>query len=217
MKRCIDFTAALLGLAFLSPLLLAIAAFVKFTSRGPVFYLGRRVGLNGEIFRMCKFRTMVENADQLGGSCTAEGDPRITPAGDWLRKFKLDELPQLFNVLGGDMSLVGPRPEVEDFVRLFTPEERAILSVRPGITDWASIWDCDEGRRLARQPDPEQAYLRWIRPEKIRLQLEYVRRHSLLTDLAILFQTARVLLFRPAATSTQSGGTPPENPIGKIL
>jgi lipopolysaccharide/colanic/teichoic acid biosynthesis glycosyltransferase len=134
MKRLFDFTASALALVLLAPVLLIIAAFVKATSPGPVLYSGKRVGLDGQVFKMYKFRTMVVDADQLGGSCTSEGDPRVTRAGNWLRRFKLDELPQLFNVFLGDMSLVGPRPEVQEYVQLFTREQRAILSVRPGIT-----------------------------------------------------------------------------------
>lgn len=202
MKRLFDFTAASLALVLLSPVLLIIAAFVKATSPGPAFYCGKRAGLQGKIFKMYKFRTMVADADQLGGPCTAEGDARVTRSGYWLRKFKLDELPQLFNVLVGDMSLVGPRPEVQEYVQLFTPEESAILGVRPGITDWASLWDRDEAQALAGHPNPERAYLELIRPEKIRLQLEYVRRRSFLTDVAILFETLRILVLRRSAPSS---------------
>jgi len=198
MKSLFDFMTATAGLVLLTPVLLVIAVIMKATSPGPVFYSGKRVGLHGKIFKMHKFRTMVVGADKLGGSCTYEGDPRITRTGAWLRKFKLDELPQLFNVLLGDMSLVGPRPEVQEYVQMFTDEERIILSVRPGITDWASIWDRDEARALAGRPDPERAYQEMIRPEKIRLQLEYVRRHSFLTDLAILFETLRLLVLHPS-------------------
>jgi lipopolysaccharide/colanic/teichoic acid biosynthesis glycosyltransferase len=188
---------AAIALVLLSPILLMIAIFVKITSPGPVLYSGKRVGLQGKIFKMHKFRTMVVDAEKLGGSCTYEGDPRVTRTGSRLRKFKLDELPQLFNVLVGDMSLVGPRPEVQEYVQMFTLEERAILSVRPGITDWASIWDRDEAKALAGSPDPERTYREVIRPEKIRLQLEYVRRRSFLTDLTILLETLRVLVLRP--------------------
>jgi lipopolysaccharide/colanic/teichoic acid biosynthesis glycosyltransferase len=202
MKRMFDFTVAFLALVLLSPLLLIIALFVKATSPGPALYRGKRAGLQGRIFKMYKFRTMVVDAERLGGSCTSEGDPRVTRSGYWLRKFKLDELPQLLNVLVGDMSLVGPRPEVQEYVQLFTPEERAILSVRPGITDWASLWDRDEAQALAGHPDPERAYLELIRPEKIRLQLEYVRRRSFATDLAILFATLRILALRGSAPSS---------------
>jgi lipopolysaccharide/colanic/teichoic acid biosynthesis glycosyltransferase len=198
MKRVFDFTAAAAGLVLLSPVLFVIAVIMKATSPGPVFYSGKRVGRQGKMFKMYKFRTMVVGADTLGGPCTYEGDPRVTRTGAGLRQFKLDELPQLFNVLLGDMSLVGPRPEVQEYVQMFTDEERAILSVRPGITDWATIWDRDEDRTLAGSPDPERAYRETIRPEKIRLQLEYVRRRSFLTDLAILFETLRVLVLRPS-------------------
>ncbi len=206
MKRLFDFSTAILTLVLLSPLLLIIAVLVKATTPGPVLYCGKRAGLHGRTFHMYKFRTMVVNADQLGGSCTAAGDPRITRSGYWLRRFKLDELPQFFNVVLGDMSLVGPRPEVQEYVDLFTNEERAILTVRPGITDWASIWDHNEAEALAGHPDPEQAYLERIRPEKIRLQLEYIRRHCFLTDLAILFETMRVLLLGPAPPPIGTSG-----------
>ena len=197
MKRLFDFTIAAIGLVLLSPILLIIAIVVRVTSAGPALYSGNRVGLEGRIFKMHKFRTMVVDAEKLGGSCTYEGDPRVTRTGIWLRKFKLDELPQLLNVLAGEMSLVGPRPEVLEYVQMFTAEERAILSVRPGITDWASIWDRDEAKALAGSPDPERMYQEVIRPEKTRLQLEYIRRRSFLTDLTILFATLRVLLLRP--------------------
>jgi len=197
MKGVFDFITAAAGIVLLAPALLVIALIVKATSPGPIFYYGKRVGKHGKTFKMLKFRTMVVGADQLGGSCTYEGDPRITRTGAWLRKFKLDELPQLFNVLLGDMSLVGPRPEVQKYVQMFTDEERAILSVRPGITDWATIWDRDEDRTLAGSPEPERAYQETIRPEKIRLQLEYVRRRSFLIDVAILFETLRVLVLHP--------------------
>jgi len=210
MKRAFDLTAAAIALVFLSPLFLLTALFLRATSRGPAFYSGKRVGLLGKVFKMHKFRTMVVDAEQLGGSCTRADDPRITSSGHWLRKFKLDELPQLLNVFLGEMSLVGPRPEVEEYVQLFTLEERAILSVRPGITDWASIWDRDEAQALAGNPDPERTYLERIRPEKIRLQLEYVRRRSFLTDLAILFETLKVLVLRRSIQETVQTSAPPE-------
>jgi lipopolysaccharide/colanic/teichoic acid biosynthesis glycosyltransferase len=209
MKRLFDFTISAIALVLLSPLLLIIAIVVRITSPGPALYSGKRVGLQGKIFKMHKFRTMVVDAEKLGGSCTYEGDPRITRTGNWLRKFKLDELPQLFNVLVGEMSLVGPRPEVQEYVEMFTPEERAILSVRPGITDWASIWDRDEAKALAGSPDPERTYREVIRPEKIRLQLEYVRRRSFLTDLTILLETVKVLVLRtPVPTPVHTASSP---------
>ncbi len=209
MKRLFDFTTAAVALVLLSPVLLIIAVVIKAALPGPVFYSGKRVGLHGKIFKMHKFRTMVVDAEELGGSCTFEGDPRVTRTGYWLRKFKLDELPQFLNVLLGEMSLVGPRPEVQEYVQMFTKEERAILRVRPGITDWASIWDRDEAQALAGSPDPERTYQEVIRPEKIRLQLEYVRRRSFLTDLAILVETLRVLVLRPPAqTPVRTIGSP---------
>ena len=194
LKRGFDAAGSLLGLALLSPILLILAAGVKLTSSGPVFYRGTRVGRRGRPFRIFKFRTMMPDAEIRGGPSTADGDPRVTRFGRFLRKAKLDELPQLFNVLVGDMSLVGPRPEVPQYVALFTEEERSILNVRPGITDWASLWNPDEGALLSGDPDPERAYLERIRPEKIRLQLDYVRRRSTWVDLGILARTAWVVL-----------------------
>ena len=195
-KRTFDITASLLGLLFLSPVILLIAILIKLYSSGPVFYRGLRIGRQGVPFKVFKFRTMVSNAEKMGGPSTADDDPRITGIGRFLRKYKLDELPQLINVLKGEMSLVGPRPEVPHYVNMLTKEERAILSVRPGITDWASICNSDEGAVLAGSPDPEKAYLEKIRPEKIRLQLKYVRERSFWTDLRIIFQTLQVVVKR---------------------
>jgi lipopolysaccharide/colanic/teichoic acid biosynthesis glycosyltransferase len=166
-----------------------IAILIKKEDGGPVFYRGVRVGRFGKLFRIFKFRTMVLNAEKLGGPSTADDDPRITKMGEFIRKFKLDELPQLMNVLKGEMSIVGPRPEVQMYVDMFTDEEKAILSVRPGITDWASIWNPDEGAILAGSPDPEKTYMERIRPEKIRLQLKYVKERSFWNDLKIIAQT----------------------------
>jgi lipopolysaccharide/colanic/teichoic acid biosynthesis glycosyltransferase len=166
---------------------------IKREDGGPVFYPAPRVGKDGKPFRMYKFRTMVVNADRIGGPSTAADDPRLTRVGHSIRKYKLDEIPQLINVVRGDMSLVGPRPEVQHYVDMYSPEERQILSVRPGITDWASIRYRNEGDILLGSDDPEQAYMEKIRPGKIRLGLEYVRRQSLWTDIKILAQTARAL------------------------
>ena len=189
MKRGFDFVSSLVGLILASPVLLVIAILIKREDRGPVFYRGVRVGRFGKLFRIFKFRTMVVNAEKLGGPSTADDDPRITKVGNFIRKFKLDELPQLINVLKGEMSIVGPRPEVQMYVDMFMEEERAILSVRPGITDWASIWNPDEGGILAGSLDPEKTYMEKIRPEKIRLQLKYVRERSFWNDLKIIAQT----------------------------
>jgi lipopolysaccharide/colanic/teichoic acid biosynthesis glycosyltransferase len=201
LKRAMDLTMALVGIVLGCPLMLVIALAIKRGSPGPVFYRGVRVGRYGKPFRMFKFRTMRADGDKASWLSTSNDDPRITPVGRFLRKHKLDELPQLINITTGEMSFVGPRPEVPFYVNMFTREEQAILSVRPGITDWASLWNPDEGAVLAGSPDPEKTYMEKIRPEKIRLQLEYVRRRSLATDIAILFQTIRVVLFktRPGA------------------
>ena len=185
---------ATIALVIVAPLLALAALMVKLSSRGPTFYRGTRVGLNGELFPMLKFRTMVVDAESLGGSATAADDPRITRFGKFLRRYKLDELPQFFNVLLGDMSLVGPRPEVQKYVNLYSREEKAILTVRPGITDWASIWNSNEAAVLEGSRDPERTYEELIRPTKLALQLLYVRDHSFFVDLKILFHTAVKLI-----------------------
>lgn len=196
MKRLFDFIFSLLGILLMLPVFVVLGLLIKIDSKGPVFYRGTRVGLNGKLFNMFKFRTMVINAEKLGGPSTANDDPRLTKMGKLLRKYKLDELPQLINVLVGDMSFVGPRPEVKQYTDMFSPEEKAILTVRPGITDWASIWDSDEGAILAGSPDPEKTYMEIIRPHKIRLQLEYVRNQSFGTDLKIIAQTLKTIILR---------------------
>jgi dTDP-4-amino-4,6-dideoxygalactose transaminase/lipopolysaccharide/colanic/teichoic acid biosynthesis glycosyltransferase len=193
-KRVLDFCAAVTGLLILSPLIAAVAVAVWFDSRGPLLYCGIRVGRGGRHFRMFKFRTMVEDAEKLGGSATAGDDPRITRIGRWLRRYKLDELPQLLNVLRGEMSLVGPRPEVPKYADRLTADERVILIALPGITDWASIWNSHEEDILEGSPDPERSYEELIRPTKLALQLLYVRRRSLIVDFRILFHTALRLL-----------------------
>jgi lipopolysaccharide/colanic/teichoic acid biosynthesis glycosyltransferase len=193
-KRLFDIATSLIGLAILSPILFIIAYKIKNEDGGPVFYRGERVGLHGQVFRIFKFRTMVVDAEKRGVSSTSDDDPRITRVGKWLREYKLDELPQLINVLKGNMSIVGPRPEVKKFTDLFLDEEKAILTIRPGITDWASILNPDEGALLKGSVDPDLDYLEKIRPEKIRLQLKYVRERSFWIDLKIIFQTLQVLV-----------------------
>lgn len=194
IKRSFDVAAAGLALILVAPLLILLALMLKLSSRGPVLYRGIRVGLGGKLFAMLKFRTMVVNAESLGGSATAADDPRITAVGKFLRRYKLDELPQLLNVLAGDMSLVGPRPEVQKYVNLYSPDEKAILTVKPGITDWASIWNSNEAAVLEGSRDPERTYEKLIRPTKLALQLLYVQNHSLLVDLKILVHTALKLI-----------------------
>jgi lipopolysaccharide/colanic/teichoic acid biosynthesis glycosyltransferase len=196
MKRIFDFWVSLVALIFLSPIIALIGFLIKREDGGPVVYGGLRVGLNGKMFPLYKFRTMVVNADKIGGFTASDRDPRITKVGRWLRGKKLDELPQLWNVLRGDMSLVGPRPEVKHYVDMFTEEEKKILSVRPGITDWASLANPDEGALLKDHPDPERGYMELIRPTKLKLQLKYVDRHSFFGDLAILWMTVRTLLLK---------------------
>lgn len=194
MKRVFDIIAAAGGLAVLCPLLTWISWRIRQEDGGPVFYRGVRVGRDGKLFHIFKFRTMVVNAENIGGPSTADDDPRITRIGKFIRKYKLDELPQLINVLRGEMSFVGPRPEVPHYVNMFKEEEKPILSVRPGITDWASLWNSDEGAILAGSIDPEKTYMEKIRPEKIRLQLKYVREQSFWVDLKIIFQTLATIL-----------------------
>jgi lipopolysaccharide/colanic/teichoic acid biosynthesis glycosyltransferase len=196
LKRGFDIVVAFVLLVVGLVIFLAVAGMVKLDSKGPVFYRGVRVGRDGRLFRILKFRTMRPDAERLGGSSIAHGDPRVTRMGTILRRYKLDELPQLWNVLCGEMSLVGPRPEVQRFVDLYTEEERAILTVRPGLTDWASLWNIDEGAVLEGSADPDQAYCELIRPKKLQLQLAYVRQAGFRTDLGILFQTIGAVLFR---------------------
>lgn len=188
-KRGFDIAFAGLGLLVLSPVMAFVAAWVKLSSPGPVLYRATRVGVNGRPFQMLKFRTMVVNAEALGGSSTPQDDPRITAVGRRLRGTKLDELPQLWNVLVGDMSLVGPRPQVQWAVDLYSPEERLVLSVRPGITDSASLRFANEGEILSGSVDPDKDYMEKIHPEKMRLSLEYVRSRSFARDISIIGQT----------------------------
>lgn len=185
-KRLFDLTLGCLALLFLGPILITIACLVKASSPGPVFYRGVRVGRFGKPFRIFKFRSMVVDAERLGGSSTANGDARITAVGGWLRKYKLDELPQLLNVVAGQMSFVGPRPEVSEYVDMYQGDELHLLELRPGITDWASIWNSDEGAVLSQYPDPDEAYLTVIRPTKLKLQLLYARQASVSVDCKII-------------------------------
>ena len=220
VKRLFDVVVAAIGIVVCAPLLVAVAIAVKLQDGGPVFYRGERVGLGGKPFRIVKFRTMVPDAERVGASSTADDDPRITGVGRWLRRAKLDELPQLVNVLVGDMSLVGPRPQVPWAVALYAEEDKQLLSVRPGMTDYASIRFSNEGEILRGSADPDGDYLRIIAPEKIRLGLRYVENHSLMTDLRILLATARVVagadpetvLRLPAGSRNRASTRPGHNP-----
>jgi len=198
MKRVLDILFSFLGLILLSPLLILTALCIVKEDGGPVFYRGQRVGRQGRPFFIFKFRTMVVDAEKKGGSSTSDGDPRITRIGRRLRKYKLDELPQLINVLKGEMSVVGPRPEVKRYTDMYTEEEQVILSVRPGITDYASIWNADEGAILAGAADPEQAYETLIRPKKLKLQIKYVKEQSLGVDMKIILLTLLTIV-RPGS------------------
>ncbi len=189
LKRTFDFLASLVGLTLLAPFGLLVALAIKLDSSGPVFFRQVRIGRDFRPFKIYKFRTMVADAPSRGGQLTAGSDPRITRVGRILRKTKVDELPQLINVLIGDMSLVGPRPEVPKYVELFAGDYREILSVRPGITDPASVKYRDESKVLAASADPETAYVEQILPEKIALARQYIKRSSLAYDLGIIFQT----------------------------
>lgn len=196
MKRLVDLLLASIGLALTSPIFVVVAVLIKLEDGGPVFYRGTRAGRYGAPFRMWKFRTMVPDAESRGGPSAGDGDPRITRIGQRLRRYKLDEVPQFINVLAGQMSLVGPRPEVLQYVAMYSEEEKVILSVRPGVTDLATLWNSDEGAVLAASADPERTYLEKIRPTKIRLQLEYVRRQSFWADLVILWRTLTGLVVK---------------------
>jgi lipopolysaccharide/colanic/teichoic acid biosynthesis glycosyltransferase len=195
-KRTFDVIVAALGLLVLSPLMVLIALAIRLTSPGPVLFRQTRMGRGLKPFEILKFRTMVADADKLGLPLTAGADPRITPLGRFLRKSKLDELPQLINVIKGDMSIVGPRPEVPKYVELFPQEFAEILQLRPGLTDLASIKYRDESALLAGAADPEHEYQTRVLPDKLELAKEYVERSSLRLDLWLILRTiARVLRF----------------------
>ena len=197
LKRTLDVSGSAAGLLILSPLLLAIAVAIKLDSPGEVFFRHERIGHGGRPFRIFKFRSMVAAAPRLGTAITVCSDSRITRIGDFLRRFKLDELPQLINVLMGNMSLVGPRPEVPEFMNLYTPEQRAIiLSLRPGMTDYASILFRDESSLLDGKDDPIEVYRRVIMPMKFAYYERYTKDVGLLNDLRIIVATVWLLAFK---------------------
>ena len=190
LKWLFDVLFSVFGLIITSPVLAVVALAIKISSPGPVFFRGERIGKKGKPFRIFKFRTMVENAEELGGPSTASDDPRLTKIGLFLKKYQLDELPQLINVLKGEMSFVGPRPEVPFYINMMTEKERnTILSIKPGITDLASLQNFHEGEVLKGSLDPEKTYMEKIRPTKIKLQMEYVKNRSFLLDLKIIVKT----------------------------
>ena len=189
LKRVLDFVASSVGLLILFPFFLLIALLIKFDSAGPVFYLQERVGKDSVLFNLFKFRTMRVGSDKAAAITIGVRDSRITRFGFWLRKFKLDELPQLINVWKGEMSLVGPRPELKKFVDLYTPDQRKVISVKPGITDYASIQFRKENELLEGKEDPINFYIREIMPAKLSLNLKYIHSQSFWMDVRIIFQT----------------------------
>jgi lipopolysaccharide/colanic/teichoic acid biosynthesis glycosyltransferase len=188
IKRCLDVVLSVVAIVLLSPAIIIVAALVALTSPGPILYRGLRAGRNGRNFHILKFRTMVVDAEKIGGASTAVDDPRLTRVGRLLRKYKLDELPQFFNVLGGSMSLVGPRPQVLSYTDKYQGEERLILNMRPGITDLASLYFSDMDQVLG-TGDVDAKYAKEIEPVKNVLRLRYVKEASLLLDLRILIET----------------------------
>lgn len=193
LKRAFDLVATLPGLMLMAPAFAVIAVLVKAVDGGPVFFRQERIGRGGKPFRIWKFRTMEVGADRMGRAITVGEDRRITRSGRWLRRTKLDEFPQLFNVLTGEMSLVGPRPEVPRYVALYSEEQRRVLALRPGITDPASMKYRDESSILGRSKDPDTFYVQELMPDKIRLNLEYAAKATLWSDLVLIFRTLGVM------------------------
>ena len=189
MIRFFDFILSLVGLVVVAPIFIVLAIWIKIDSQGPVFYKQVRVGQNGIDFGLFKFRSMVVDADKKGLITVGGRDPRITRSGYFIRKYKLDELPQLINVLLGDMSLVGPRPEVRKYVELYTDEQQKVLSVKPGITDYASIEYMDENEILGKSNDPEKTYIEEIMPEKIKYNMKYIQNKNVSEYFKIIFLT----------------------------
>ena len=189
MIRFFDFILSLVGLVVLAPIFIVLAIWIKIDSTGPVFYKQVRVGQSGIDFGLFKFRSMVVDADKKGLITVGGRDPRITRSGYFIRKYKLDELPQLINVLVGDMSLVGPRPEVRKYVDLYTDEQQKVLSVKPGITDYASIEYMDENEILGKSNDPEKTYIEEIMPEKIKYNMKYIQNKNVSEYFKIIFLT----------------------------
>lgn len=194
MKRIFDIVASGIGLILLSPLFIILTIWIKCDSIGPVFYKQVRVGRNNMDFQLFKFRSMCVGSDKKGFITVGGHDPRITRSGYYIRKYKLDEFPQLINVFKGDMSLVGPRPEVRKYVDMYTEEQMHVLDVRPGITDLASIRYRNENELLERVNDPDKYYVEVIMPDKLRINLEYVARHSFTFDIRLIFQTFRAIV-----------------------
>lgn len=194
MKRAFDIIASGLGLICLSPLFAILAVWIKSDSKGPVFYRQTRVGKDNKDFRLFKFRSMRPDSDKLGLITVGGHDPRVTRSGYYIRKYKLDEFPQLINVFKGDMSLVGPRPEVRKYVDMYSPDQMRVLSVKPGITSLASIRYRNENDILAASDNPDKTYIEQVMPDKISIDLEYVDKANLLTDIKLIFSTFKEIL-----------------------
>lgn len=194
LKRLFDIICSLVGIIFLFPVFLIIVLAIVINSGFPIFYFQTRVGKNNRDFKLFKFRTMHTNADKKGLLTVGGRDPRVTPVGYYLRKFKLDELPQLFNVLFGSMSLVGPRPEVRKYVDMYNEEQKRVLEVKPGITDYASLEYINENELLAKSENPEQTYINEIMPAKLKLNMRYIEETGLLTDLTIITRTVQKIV-----------------------
>ncbi len=197
VKRLMDIVVSFLGIIILLPLFIIIGLLIAFESRGGVFYRQLRVGKNGKDFKIWKFRSMRTSSDKKGLLTVGEKDNRITRMGLFIRKYKLDEFPQLFNVLAGQMSLVGPRPEVRKYVDLYSEEQLRVLHVKPGITDLASIAYMDENRLLGLSDNPEKTYIDEVMPAKLKLNMEYISKMGFLTDLKIIFNTLTGIFVRP--------------------
>jgi lipopolysaccharide/colanic/teichoic acid biosynthesis glycosyltransferase len=188
-KRIFDVATSIIGLIVLLPFFIIIAILIKLNDKGPIFYKQKRIGQNFKPFELLKFRTMIVNADKIGPAVTKDGDPRITKIGKFLRKAKLDELPQLWNVIRGDMSIVGPRPQVEKYLQYCKDDYKEILKVKPGITDYATIKFRNEEEILSKYNDTESAYIKYVLPEKIKLYKTYIKEIGFFTDLKIIFWT----------------------------
>src|ERR1700754_3706168 len=212
LKRLLDIVVALLGLTISSIIIVPVAILVWLQDFRSPFYMGPRVARGGGTFKMAKLRSMVVKADKSGVESTASNDPRITPIGKFIRSYKLDELTQLWNVLWGDMSLVGPRPNVERDTRLYTEQEKKLLTVRPGITDYSSIVFSDEGEILKGRPDPDLSYNQTIRPYKSRLGIFYIENRTLALDLKLIALTAVAIGSRAAALLAVAAPTAPLEP-----
>ena len=194
-KRLLDVTVATLGLIGLLPLVMLCALLVRIQSSGPIIYRAKRVGRGGRIFEMYKFRTMVANAESLGPGLTIYGDSRITKLGRFLRRTKWDEIPQFLNVIKGDMSIIGPRPEIPEYVKYYSENQKQVLQVRPGITGPVQVTNYDEEKKLKDQTDPERYYITQLMPRKLEIDLSYIEKQSIVSDLLLLIKTFFMIVF----------------------